>query len=43
MTFEGFSVLGAVVFGIIFGFGFAVGGWLWGVITGAFARRIKEP
>ena len=43
MTFEGFSVLGAVVFGILFGFGFSIGGWLWGVLVGAFKRRAAQP
>lgn len=39
MTFEGFSVLGAVVFGILFGFGFAMGGWLWAKLVGLVARK----
>ena len=42
MTFEGFSILGAVVFGILFGFGFAIGGWIWASILAAFAR-LRQP
>lgn len=39
MTFGGFSVLGAIVFGILFGFGFAIGGWLWGCIVSLRNKR----
>lgn len=42
MTFEGFSALGTIIFGILFGFGFAIGGWIWGLIVGAFSR-LRQP
>jgi hypothetical protein len=28
-------------YSFIFGFGFAIGGWLWGLIVGAIPRRDK--
>ena len=39
MTFEGFSVLGAIVFGFLFGFGFAVAGSLWGALLSLRNRQ----
>lgn len=31
-------VLVFLFFAIVFGFGFAIGGWLWGVLIGAVRR-----
>lgn len=33
------AVLIFLFFAIVFGFGFAIGGWLWSLIVGAAARR----
>jgi hypothetical protein len=38
---EGF--VGTILFGLAFGFGFAIGQWLWGIIVGAFHRQPKQP
>ena len=39
MTFAGFSIIGAIVFGILFGFGFAIGGWLWASLVSLVSRK----
>lgn len=38
-TIEVGSALGTVAVGFLFGFGFSVGSWLWGVIVGAFHKK----
>lgn len=33
------AVLIFLFYAVVFGFGFAIGGWLWSLITGAFPKR----